>query len=216
MADQFYVGRGNRRSGPFSAARLRELAAAGWFRAGDTVWREGMASPVLAVKVKNLFPAAPPPADPAGSAAPVLGQASSLPAVGEARLPAAALAHPEASVPSGGQGALPGPDAAGPSPPAPSPQHRTEDAAAPGIPVAKGPPARPPEPARKRRAVALKGAVVLSQDGHSVQYRKKCTQCGHEDTCRSTMLIGHGVTRTHFFCPRCRKSQQVQLQGMMQ
>src|SRR5262245_24128148 len=61
MAEEFYVGRGDKRFGPFSAARLRELAAAGQFRAGDTIWTEGMEKPVLAVKVKNLFPAAPPP-----------------------------------------------------------------------------------------------------------------------------------------------------------
>src|SRR5262249_53936274 len=78
------------------------------------------------------------------------------------------------------------------------------------------PPPRPPEPARKRRAVAIKGAVVMSQDGYTVQYRNKGFQCGFEDACRSSMLIGNGVTRASFFCPSCRKIRVVLIQGMMQ
>ena len=36
-----------------------------------------------------------------------------------------------------------------------------------------------------------------------------------EDTCRSNMLIGNGATRTHFFCPKCRKSREVQINGVI-
>jgi hypothetical protein len=77
-------------------------------------------------------------------------------------------------------------------------------------------PRPPPEPVRKRRAVAVKGAVILSQDGATVHYRKKCSQCGFEDRCRSSMPIGNGTTRAHFFCTQCRKGRDVQIQGIMQ
>lgn len=74
----------------------------------------------------------------------------------------------------------------------------------------------PPAPARKRLAVAHKGAVIMSQDGVTVQYRKKCSQCGCEDRCRSSMPIGNGTTRAQFYCPKCRKSREVLIQGIMQ
>jgi hypothetical protein len=56
----------------------------------------------------------------------------------------------------------------------------------------------------------------MSQDGVTVYYVKKCSECGFEDACRSNMLIGNGVTRAHFFCPKCRKNREVQIQGMAQ
>ena len=74
---------------------------------------------------------------------------------------------------------------------------------------------RPPEPVRKRRALAVKGATLLSQDGVTVYFRKKCSQCGFEDSCRSSMRIGQGIARNHFFCPKCRKKREVQLRGSM-
>jgi hypothetical protein len=77
-------------------------------------------------------------------------------------------------------------------------------------------PVRQPEPVKKRRAVAVKGAVLVSQDGVSVHYRKKCSACGHEDACRSTMLIGNGTTRASFFCKKCRKNREVEIRGMAQ
>src|ERR1041385_8310773 len=57
MLDQFYVERNTRKSGPFSAAQLKEMVVSGRLRATDTVWREGMKKPVLAGQVKKLFPA---------------------------------------------------------------------------------------------------------------------------------------------------------------
>jgi hypothetical protein len=74
----------------------------------------------------------------------------------------------------------------------------------------------PPEPVRKRRAVAGRGAVIISQDGHTVYYKKKCFQCGTEDGCRSCTPINNGIMRNHFFCPKCRKQREVHLQGFMQ
>jgi hypothetical protein len=75
------------------------------------------------------------------------------------------------------------------------------------------PTAPPPEPPRKRLAVAVKGAILLGQDGVSVHFRKKCVQCGFEDGCRSTLRIGQGLNRAHFFCPKCRKNREVLIRG---
>jgi hypothetical protein len=58
--------------------------------------------------------------------------------------------------------------------------------------------------------------VLVSQDGEYVPYRKKCSQRGFEDGCRSTLRIGIGLNRAYFFCPKCPKSRDVQIQGMMQ
>ena len=70
------------------------------------------------------------------------------------------------------------------------------------------------QPVRKSRAVAVKGVVIVSQDGEMVRYRKKCSRCGYEDVCRSTMKITQGATRERFFCPKCRKTGEVVIQGV--
>jgi len=168
--------------------QLRGLAAAGRIRLTDTVWREGaIDKSVDAGKVKNLFP--PPPAPAPGEG----GDAS------------------EACEPT-----PPPPVETAPVPPT-APVFLT--AGDPGKPVQAVPkekaPRPPPEAVRKRRAVALKGATILTQDGVTVQYRNKCCQCGFEDRCRSSMPIGNGMTRIHFYCPQCRKGRDVQIQGIM-
>jgi hypothetical protein len=63
--------------------------------------------------------------------------------------------------------------------------------------------------------VAVKGAVIISQDGESVQYRKKCGKCGCEDASKNRMPIRNGVNRATFFCPKCRKLSPVEIQGMI-
>lgn len=65
----------------------------------------------------------------------------------------------------------------------------------------------------KGRATALKGAVIISQDGEYLKYRKKCTECGHEDSCTRAIPITNGVTRDTFFCSKCRKKREVVIQG---
>lgn len=67
---------------------------------------------------------------------------------------------------------------------------------------------------RKGRATGVSGAVIISQDGEMVRYRKKCSRCGYEDVCRSTMRITQGATRENFFCPKCRKRSEVIIQGV--
>src|SRR5262249_32654630 len=56
------------------------------------------------------------------------------------------------------------------------------------------PPPKPkPPPPKKGRAVALKGAVITSQDGEIVFYSRKCVKCGFQETGRSRMPIRPGV-----------------------
>jgi hypothetical protein len=218
MVKQFYVARDNKRLGPFSAAQLRRFASDGLLRPTDTVWKEGMKAPVPAAKVKNLFP--PPAADvsaPAESVPVPPSEAGDLqPLVDDAAV------EPESSAPSLAQVA-----SAGPSPKAMTAPHGPTSPASP-LPLRasdhererravanENPLSRPPAPARKRQAFALSGAILISQDGVTVHYRKKCSQCGCEDRCRSSMLIGNGIVRSHFFCPKCRKNREVQLRGTM-
>jgi hypothetical protein len=214
MSDLLHIVRDGKRFGPFSTAQLRVLAAAGQLRATDSVWKAGMAQAVLVTKVRNLFPASPLRSHP--------------PDTVSAEVPPATISStPTVSSSS------PGPSAvltANPplTPPEEVPQTPDKDALAavaiPTVPpplpgVAGQPPGAKsvtPSRPRTRRAIAGTGAVLISQDGYNVHYRKKCSQCGFEDTCRSTMLISMGATRTYFFCPKCRKNREVQIQGCMQ
>ncbi len=96
-----------------------------------------------------------------------------------------------------------------PAPPAEAQPAYREPERAPRPPVQAPPPAK----ARTGRAQAVQGCVVVSQDGQRVHYRKKCTVCGHEDNCRSSMPIRNGVVRLVYYCPECRKPRPIVIQG---
>jgi hypothetical protein len=64
---------------------------------------------------------------------------------------------------------------------------------------------------RKRRVTASKGAIVTSQDGKEVRFRKKCITCGTEDRGKSMLPLRPGTTRTSFFCPNCRRLKPVEI-----
>jgi hypothetical protein len=73
---------------------------------------------------------------------------------------------------------------------------------------------RPQQQERKTyRAIALKGAVIVGQDGEVVYFNRKCVKCGHQETGRSRMPIRPGTTRATFFCPKCRKPRPIEIQG---
>ena len=88
MADAWFVGKGSERSGPFSAAVLRDMAAGGRLAPTDLVWQEGMAAWAPATSVPGLFATFQPIAAPSLSdnpyAAPALGNDVSAPASGDA------------------------------------------------------------------------------------------------------------------------------------
>jgi hypothetical protein len=102
---------------------------------------------------------------------------------------------------------------------APPPAVGSEPAALVPPPAARPPaaPAAPPahlEPPRPKKATAVSGAIVVSQDGKYVRFRKKCTACQHEASSWGTMAILPGTMRTTFYCPNCRKTREVLLRGM--
>jgi hypothetical protein len=67
----------------------------------------------------------------------------------------------------------------------------------------------------KARAISAKGAILGSQNGTTVQFQKKCTECGYLDPSKSTMPIRSGTSRTTFFCRKCRKLRHVEIQGIV-
>ncbi|CAN5249514.1 hypothetical protein BH10PLA2_BH10PLA2_09140 [soil metagenome] len=58
---------------------------------------------------------------------------------------------------------------------------------------------------RVKRAQADSGAILISQDGERVRFRKKCIRCAYEDTVTSVLRMMPGINRQQFFCPKCRK-----------
>jgi len=206
MVDRWYFARDGRQSGPFSAAQLQELAAGGQLQPQDLVWKEGMAKGVPAVKVRKLFSdgqIAAAAAVPAVQVSPAPAPSEPSPSPPAPRLTplAVRLASPEElDLAPAAHSAAPLPEAA----PALASQ-----------PVAQRKETPPPQaPVKSLRVLGVKGGVLMSQDGTHVKYRKKCLRCGYADTSLTTMPIRSGVTRVNFFCPRCKKSQQVEIQGV--
>ncbi len=217
MIEQIYVERRGRKFGPFSATQLRALASAGKLCPTDTVWKEGMVKAVLAAKVKNLFLSIQTPPCPLAVPVATSTEAASAPTASDGpslsyldgSTVAALVQAPAKEVAEASDNNIP-------TVPAQVIPTRSGQPAEYKADLNAKPPVRHAEKPRMRRAVAVRGAVLVSQDGHSVHYRKVCSQCGSEDNCRSTMLISTGITRSHFFCPKCRKNREVQIQGTMQ
>ena len=66
---------------------------------------------------------------------------------------------------------------------------------------------------KKARATAGKGVVLVGQDGKTVKYRMKCTVCNHEDPSWKSIAIPRGTHRTNFYCPKCRKKRDCEING---
>jgi hypothetical protein len=206
MADQWHYSHAEQEFGPFSAVRMKDLAATGEVLPTDAVWKEGGEGRVVAAKVKGLFRRTPltkvalsisgamvrepvPPAAIVARSTPADVSAlanllQSVTATGSSSEPAVVSARP-ADVKSRSQ-AMTGHD-----------QRRTS-----------------PEPIQKLRVVAIRGAIIVSQDGRVACYKKKCINCGHEDPNRATMQIRRGINRISFFCPDCRKLRIAEIQGV--
>ncbi len=226
MADRWYCAHGGQRKGPFSSQQLKALADAGKILPTDIVWKEGIEKGAPASKVKNLFSpsavnttgasTAPAPRSPASSS------------------PAAAATQAEDRPPDGTQdeplAEADGADGGDAAAPAQTDEPRTTEGAvsdsnestvliteAPPRSLEEAPPTRAPranpEPPKKGRAVAVKGAVVVGSDGVNVKFRKKCTECGFVDTNCTSLKVRPGAMRTTFFCRKCKKSREVELHG---
>jgi hypothetical protein len=80
-------------------------------------------------------------------------------------------------------------------------------------------PAAAAEPAHKQvrqaRAIAGRGIILISQDGVSVWFKKKCSVCGFEDSMRGKMMIKRGSNRINFLCAKCRKMREAEFQGIL-
>jgi hypothetical protein len=77
------------------------------------------------------------------------------------------------------------------------------------------PPLYPPaKAARKSRAVAGKGTIIMGQDGKSVRFKMKCTTCGHEDQSVRSKMITKGTMRMNFHCSKCRKVRPTEMNGV--
>jgi hypothetical protein len=61
--------------------------------------------------------------------------------------------------------------------------------------------------------VRLTGGIILDQDGVFVRFRKRRLTCGCADTTLTTARIPTGSLSADFYCPKCRKSQRVDIQG---
>jgi hypothetical protein len=212
MADQWYYGSGDHRQGPFTDRQLRALADEGRIRPTDTIWKEGITQGVPAARVKNLLP-------PGAAQAGVTGSQASPdsatvptntdterggPERGES--PAEAPSAPVEPSSTEGDGAG---EAAAESTDAAPEQPAEQPAEEPAKPRTSPPPAR-----KKGRAVALRGAVIASQDGETVIFSKVCVVCGFKETGRSRLPIRNGLTRANYFCPKCKKPRPVEIQGM--
>lgn len=172
--------------GPFSAARMRELAVAGEILPTDVVWQEGTERRVLAADVKNLFSRL------SSMAAPASGVA----AEDKGTPGGTALADSVIVDTAENQAAPP------PAEEAPKTRYVSEKK----TPLSE-------VIVRKRRVTSIKGAVLINQDGVSLNFRKKCEVCGYEDLSKSSAKIPVGSTRVNFFCRECRKMRRVEIHG---
>ena len=186
MADEYYYTQDEVKHGPFSGRQLQDLAAEGRIRRTDIIWKEGLAQGVLAERVKHLFPAS---------------QQSGPPA----------SAPPAATGPvANGQATLTETSAEATTEATPADTQQQEE-------PKEQPPAYQPRPVTKKkgRAVAIRGAIIVSQDGAYVQIRKKCVECGFEDAAKTTLPIRPSVTRVNFFCRKCRRMRLCEIQGIL-
>lgn len=182
MSTLWYYAHDKKKHGPFSQGQLKEMAAAGTILPIDTVWKEGVEQGVEASRVKNLFPQ------------PVINSTYAIDAALLGAAPPVQSA-PLADVPAFepivvNTNLVPLEE---PEPP-------------------KAKPKAPEKTVKKGRAVALKGADIVSQDGTHARYRKKCTKCGHNDSACHMIAIANRLVKENFFCPKCRKRREVAIQ----
>jgi len=208
MASQWYYGAGDNRQGPFTDQQLRDLAVDGRIQPTDTIWKEGVEQGIPAHRVKNLLPPgatpmAPPPEAP--FAPPPSLDAS--PEAARAPLPSTAEYTPLAEEPEEQAEAEPGAEAEAAA-------EEPAEAKAPEQPAEATKPRPPSGPSRKPKAVAIRGAIIVSQDGETVIFNKKCIKCGQAETGRSRLPIRMGMTRASYFCRKCKKVRPVEIQGM--
>jgi len=193
MADRWYFGRDGEKLGPFSAQQLKGFATIGRLRPQDTVWKEGVEKGVLASRVRHLFAAstvAPPTAPPVPAPGPVPPEPASVPAPVALDVPEdVALAPLEEAPADSSEEEL--------SAEVEQPRKRVE---------------APSPPPRKLRVLGIKGGIMVSQNDGVLRYRKKCDVCGQPEPSVTNTPIRSGMTRVSYYCRKCRKSRQIEIQ----
>jgi hypothetical protein len=192
MADQWYYGRDGEILGPFTSVQLKELATTGTIHPTDMIWKNDIAAGVAAAKVKKLFSE-----DQVRSAAEESVSASMAGEVAAATESADGVGEP----PQTSEAEESAPESA-PADARASEGGEQTDAAPP-----------PSYSERPKRVIQATGAIILSQDGKNVRFRKKCVKCGQDDRSRTTMPIRPGTMRVGFYCPKCKKLQTVLIQS---
>ncbi len=236
MAVKWFYGADEARLGPFSAQELKELKARGRLLSTDMVWKEGVLNGLPAGEIRGLFGSKESsglitavvdlPVINALLEAPVILSISAPFPLAEEQTP---KVDPEPLeyrlVPIDDEFPLPVPAIAPateiPRPPVDAPEQSPLDKISvpspePGVDpkvVPERAKAKPP-PVRMKRAVAESGAIIISQDGERVRFRKKCVRCAFEDTNNSVMRLMPGMNRQLFFCPKCRKQVGVAIRAV--
>jgi len=222
MAEKWFYAREGEKFGPFSATQLKELTATEQLRPQDTVWKEGMEQGVLAVKVRHLFspiqakgaPAQPgrrtvpvpaPPRSPSRQLTPQPPglDADSVPPPSPPVIQAISLKS--RSILPDDLELIPIDDRISAPTVSASP---TDDTGSEHSDVPEQ------EEVKKRRVLGVVGVVFPSKGGLVVKYGKKCLKCGYADTKLTTTPIQRGIRWTYFICPKCKKSQRVEIQSV--
>lgn len=210
MADQWYFSWDHHEFGPFSAAQLKGMAALGRLQPMDAVWKQGSERRVRADRIKNLF--SNPKTETVLAKANNPGFSTSLQPSEKHSSYSGAKSEPWP----------PSASAQGTSAAQPLTLETIPDGLLLSAIAEQGdsaPPASPPVdptiPAlTKGLAKAVSGAVITSQDGEIVRYRKKCIKCGHKDSSDTVTPIQNGLTRVAFFCPTCKKLREATIEGI--
>ncbi len=210
MSERWFYAQGDKKLGPFSGQQLRDLADSRQILPTDTVWKEGVAQGVFATKVRYLFAASRTEAFLAtvGLPAVVPAAASPLAAI-SAPIPAEVIAGAGPDEAQPGETPLSGDPYVGDFPDNIQLQPEID------LSVLAKPTRAPQAPAKKRKAVAVKGAIIVGQDGVKVRFRKKCATCNYEEASWSVLQITDGMMRGNFFCPKCRKKGSVEIRGLL-
>lgn len=204
MSEKWFFAHGGDRIGPYTAQEMRVRALSGEIQPTDTVWKEGIEKGVLATKVKHLFDNSPPIAShvEVGDLAP-------------ANIPDHLSSPPEGSSLSPLQETDTN-DAVDEPQVEPTLVGGTETRESTNVEaIQQKPILSPPAPKKERlkRAVPIRGVSIVSQDGKTVKFRKKCIDCGHQDSSWSNMIIRTGSMRVAYFCPKCKKRREVEMLG---
>lgn len=215
MADRWFYAHDGARLGPFSGRQLHDLASAGEILKTDTIWKEGVERGALAARVKNLFHESPEAAA-VGVGTPKALVAATLAPETTSAAPADPGSEPPAEIEAihsepGGRTGVAQPPPAEMLPIPDNIELEPEGQAA----LVPDRPAPPKKPVKKGRAVGVKGAVIVSQDGTNAKYKHKCSVCTYEDSTWRTIRITTGMVRSVFYCPKCSKKREVEIRCML-